>query len=358
MAHINTNPEQNEDLESFAKRILKTYPAKTTKEVQAQRFAYSSGLERASGKNVENFAEYSLPDYWWKQRDMNAITVLRKDFQVASTLLPLVSVEANDETKIYEYNRVGDSGDTTVSSTYGQKDHRYDSTQGSFGAVPLAVFETPFTMTYEDALADSRHGGGLRSASESNALDKHWRKWEDMLLNGLDEIRVEGMSIDGIRDTGTNRKRAQTNGTLRTGGGSVWEGNFATLQELFTTQGHNPAGENGNGGLFLLFVNALDWEHAMLTEWSPQYPMKISEMFEKYRGIIRIIPTHSIPANEMWAVIPDRKWIRIPVAAMPMTTSIELPLPKSQHKFLVQSKGSVVILETENGATGVGGLYA
>ena len=351
--------DQIETLENFADRMEQTYPASQIREVTARRKAYSEMIANAPGmaERVEKFSEYSLPDFWWKERDMNMLQVLRKDFLVAATLLPLISQSIGDEKKVYEYNRVGDSGDTTISTTYGQTDHNYDSTQGSLAAAPLAILETPFVMTYEDFLADSRSGGGqLRSASEANAIDKHWRKWEDIFMNGTNEVTIDGQGISGIRSTGTNRKRAQTNGTLRGGTGATWEGNFRTLQEMFTAQGHNPMG-NGSG-LFVLFVNALDWEWAMLKEWSAEYPMKISEMFEKYRGILRIVPTHSVPANEMWAVIPDRKWVRAPMAAMPMTTELDMVMPKDKHKFLIQSKGTFVVLEDENGATGVGGLHA
>ena len=350
-----------EEIESFAQSVRHCYSEEQIRRVTAERKAYTDRISDSPDvlSKVENFNDYSLPDYWWKHRDMNMLGLMRKDFLVLSTLLPQVSVPIPDEAQIYEYNKLGDSGRTTLSNTYGQTNHRYDSVQGALSAVPMVIAETPYTMSYEDFLADARHGNGqIRSMNERNAMDNHLRKWEDILMNGTDEVSVNGLTVTGIRSTGTNRKRAQTNGNLRTGGGAVWDRNFTTLQQMFTTQGHNAAGPNGTGGLFILFVNAIDWEAAMDTEYSTQYPMKISEMFEKKRGIIRIVPTHSIPANEMWAVIPDQKWLRIPVAAMPMTTALEMEMPKSKHKFLIQSKKSVAVIEEYNGVTGVAGLYA
>jgi hypothetical protein len=158
-----------------------------------------------------------------------------------------------------------------------------------------------------------RKGGSmLDTVSIANNQRRVAEKLEDMALNGLSGVNVDGNTIYGLRNL-PSRNTFVHGLTLATATGPQWLGVFK--QVIAQAMGDNQYGQ------ISIFVNQGDYTAADTTDYASGYAGTILQRMSAVSQIKEIIPASSLPVNEVVAVVDldAGEWGGI-LSAMPLTT--------------------------------------
>jgi len=136
----------------------------------------------------------------------------------------------------------------------------------------------------------------------------------------------------GLR-TQPKRNTRSTGVALNGATGAQWLAEItATLKLLHADNFKVPA---------TVYVNWDDWFYATSTEFTTGYPKTIAQRVLELGGLREIIPADSLAADEMIALVKDRRVVQV-LNGMPMTTRAQFRAnPEDEYNFVTMAAASV-----------------
>lgn len=284
-----------------------------------------------------------LPKDVWGEWDREAVELQRSTLAVFNDLAASVAVPMPIGKLVHHFQTVSDSGTINVSLD-GRSKARTDQPVFNYHGTPLPIIDSTFSYGWRQVAAAQSEGFQLDAAGRMNAMRKVAEKQESLALDGDASIVVGGATLYGLR-TQPNRNTRSTGVTLNGATGAEWLAEVkATLQLLHADNFKSPA---------TIYVNWSDWFHATSTEFTTGYPKTIAQRVLELGGVKEIIPADSLAADEIIAVIKDRRVLGL-LNGMPMATRAQFRAnPEDDYNFVTMA---AVALETKFDATGKCGI--
>lgn len=268
-----------------------------------------------SGENVvlEGNA-LPIPVDAWRRIDQRATMLMRSRLAVFNRLAAANTVPVSIADLVNYYPQISDSNEVHVSLD-GRNQAKADAANVKYVGTPVPVLTSTVRMGWRQMEVLRKGGGMLDTSSISNAQRKMIEKLEDMVLNGLSSVSINGNTIYGLR-TLPQRNTGNHGFTLATTAtGANWVTAFTQL--INAIQGDNAFGQ------ITVFLNWTDYTAAATKDYvngSNVTQGTILQRLLQIPAIREIIPGSQVPANEIIGVadVDTGEWGGI-LSAMPMT---------------------------------------
>lgn len=299
---------------------------------------------RAAAERDRSFAQFlgsgaglvgnasPLPRDVWGEWDREGIEVQREVLSVFGDLAGSVSMPMPIGKLVHYFQIVSDSGSVNVSMD-GRSKARTDQPTIAYEGTPLPIIDSTFSYGWRQIESARTEGFQLDGAARRNADFKVAEKLEDLALNGDSTVVVGGDQLYGLRNHPKRNTRSTTN-DLNACTGPEWKEDVdATLALLHAANFKVPA---------TLYVNWNDWRYATTTDYSTQYPNKtIAQRILEDTMVREVIPADNIPADEIIAVVKDRRVVQV-LNGMPMSTRQQFRAnPEDDFNFVVMAAQAV-----------------
>jgi len=285
-----------------------------------------------------------LPRDVWGIWDTESVELQRSVLAVFNDLAASVATPMNLGKLVHFFRTTSDSSVANISLD-GRGKAKTDQPLMEYHGTPLPIVDSNFSYGWRQMLAAQSEGENLEMAGRMNAMRRVAEKLEDIALNGDTGIVVGGNALYGLR-TNPNRATRNTGATLNGGTGVEWNAEVvATLKLLHGMNVKRPA---------TLYVNWDDWFYASNTDFSTQYPNKtIAQRIQEIGGVQNVIPSDSVPANEIIAVVKDRQLIQV-LNGMPMSFRAKFRAnPEDDYVFSILASAALEIKFDADGNSGV-----
>lgn len=281
--------------------------------VLANRRAFNerqTALNAAMGGGVLLGNAYALPKDVWGQWDREGVEVQRSILAVFNDLAAAVASPMPIGKLIHYFQTISDSGSANVSLD-GRSNARIDKPTFDYHGTPLPITDSVFGFGWREVEAARSEGFSLDSSARMNAMRKVAETLETAALEGYSTITVNGQASYGLRNH-PKRNTRSTGVTLNGATGAQWLAEItATLKLLHGDNFKVPA---------TLYLNWDDWFYATSTEFATGYPKTIAQRVMELGGVREIIPADSIAADEIIAIVKDRRVVSV-LNGMPMATT-------------------------------------
>jgi len=278
-----------------------------------------------------------LPRDVWGEWDREGIEVQREVLAVFGDLAASVANPMPIGKLVHYFQQVSDSGSVNVSLD-GRSKGRTDQPTISYQGTPVPIFDSAFSYGWRQMEAARTEGFQLDGAARRNAMFKVAEALELMALNGRDDIVVGGDQLYGLTNHPKRNTRSITSGvTLNGASGTEWLAEVReTLELLHAANFRVPA---------TIYMNWDDWFYASVTDFSTQYPNKtIAQRVLEMMNVREVIPATNVAANEIIAVVKDRRVVRT-LNAMPMASRQQFRAnPEDDYDFIVMAAQAIEIL--------------
>ena len=273
-----------------------------------------------------------LPKDVWGQWDREGIEVQRTTLAVFNDLAS-ISTPMPIGKLVHHFQTISDSGSVNISLD-GRSKARTDQPVFAYHGTPLPIIDSAFSYGWRQVEAARTEGFQLDAAARANAMRKVAEKMESIALDGDASVVVGGAPLYGLR-THPKRNTRSTGETLNGATGAQWLVEFtATLKLLHGDNFKVPA---------TVYVNWDDWFYATSTEFTTGYPKTIAQRVLELGGIREIIPADSLAADEIIAVVKDRRVVSV-LNGMPMTTRAQFRAnPEDEYNFVTMAAAAVEI---------------
>lgn len=247
----------------------------------------------------------------WRRVDTRGAMIQRDVLQVFNRLSAANSTPIGVGDIVSFYPQISDSGEVHVSMD-GRSEGKADQANVKYAGTPVPVFDSYARMGWRQMEVIRKGGGLIDTETIANHQRKVAEKLEDVALNGLSSIAVNGNTIYGLR-TFPQRNTATHGLTLASSTGAQWLTAFAALLNQLI-------GDNAYGRA-TVFLNYGDWLYASINEFVAGYPKTILQRLQEIQQIAEIVPCSKIPANELIGVanLATGEWGTM-LSAMPLTT--------------------------------------
>ena len=284
-----------------------------------------------------------LPKDMWGTWDHEGIAIQRSTLGVFNDLAASVATPMPIGKLVAYFQTISDSGQANVTLD-GRNDGRTDKPTFTYNGTPLPITNSPFSYGWREVEAARSEGFQLDSAGRDNAMRKVAEKLESIVLSGDTSIMVGGAALVGLR-TAPQRNTRSTGVTLNAATGAQWLAEFtATLKLLHADNFKTPA---------TIYVNWSDWFYATSTEFTTGYPKTIAQRVLELGGVKEIIPVDSINANEIIALIKDKRTVQL-LNGMPMATLPQFRAnPQDEYNFLTMAAAALQIRFDAEGKCGI-----
>lgn len=285
-----------------------------------------------------------LPKDVWGQWDREGIEVQRDVLAVFNDLSASVSTPMPIGKLIHHFQTISDSGSVNVSLD-GRSKARTDQPVFEYHGTPLPILDSTFSYGWRQVEAARSEGFSLDPAARSNAMRKVAEALELQTLNGDSSIVVGGDQLYGLRNHPNRNTRSTTN-DLNACTGPEWLADVnATLALLYADNFYSPA---------TLYVNWTDWRYATATDYSTQYAGKtIAQRIMEDSGVAAIVPSSKVAADEIIAVIKDRRVVQV-LNGMPLTTRAQFRAnPEDEYNFVTMAAAALEIKFDAEGQCGI-----
>lgn len=284
-----------------------------------------------------------LPKDMWGMWDHEGIAIQRSTLGVFNDLAASVATPMPIGKLVAYFQTISDSSQANVTLD-GRNDGRTDKPTFNYNGTPLPITNSPFSYGWREVEAARSEGFQLDSAGRDNAMRKVAEKLESIVLSGDANIVVGGAALVGLR-TAPQRNTRATGVTLNAATGAQWLSEFtATLKLLHADNFKTPA---------TIYVNWSDWFYATSTEFTTGYPKTIAQRVLELGGIKEIIPVDSINANEIIAIIKDKRTVQL-LNGMPMSTLPQFRAnPQDEYNFLTMAAAALQIRFDAEGKCGI-----
>ncbi|WPB58634.1 major capsid protein [Xylophilus sp. GOD-11R] len=290
---------------------------KFTPEQQATILAARAGFNLRMTAMAANAAMHiegnslAIPLDAWRRIDTRAQVLARTRLPIFNRLAQASTIPVDIADLVNFYPQMGDSGDVLVSMD-GRNAAKADAPVMKFDGTPVPILTSNSRIGWRQMAVMRRGGGMFDTAAIANNQRKIAEKLEDMVLNGLSSVNVNGSTIYGLRNLPT-RNTFVHGFTLATATGAQW----LTMVKAVIAQA---LGDNQFGQI-TLFVNQGDYTAADTTDYAANYSGTILERLRAISQIKEIVPAASLPVNEVIGIVDldAGEWGGI-LSAMPLTT--------------------------------------
>lgn len=247
----------------------------------------------------------------WRRIDARGAMIQRDVLAVFNRLSAANQTPVGVGDLVSFYPQVSDSGEAHVSMD-GRSEGKADQAVVKYAGTPIPVFDAYARMGWRQMEVIRKGGGVIDTETIANHQRKVAEKLEDVTLNGLSTVTVNGNTIYGLR-TFPQRNTGTHGLTLGTSTGAQWLGAVEDLLQLLVA-------DNAFGRV-TLFLNYGDWMYADINEFVAGYPKTILQRLREIQQVAEIVPCSKVPANEMIGIanLATGDWGSI-LSAMPMVT--------------------------------------
>ena len=247
----------------------------------------------------------------WRRIDARGVAIQRDVLAVFNALAQSNSTPVGIGDLVNFYPQVGDSGDVHVSMD-GRSDGNADQAAIKYEGTPVPVFDSFARFGWRQMEVMRKSPSGIDTDTIANHQRKVAEKLEDMAINGMSSIKVNGSSIYGLR-TFPNRSTATHGLDLNGATGAQW---VEVIKKLVNTLISDNA-----FGRATIFMNWGDYTYISMTEFAAGYPKTILQRLREIEQIAAIIPASRVPANELPAIanMATGEWGSI-LNGMPLVT--------------------------------------
>lgn len=305
--------------------------------------ARQTALANASGAAFIGNA-LPLPKDVWGEWDREGVAIQRDVLAVFNDLAASVSTPMPIGKLVHHFQTISDSGSVNKSLD-GRSKARTDQPVFEYHGTPLPILDSTFSYGWRQVEAARTEGFNLDPAARSNAMFKVAEELELQTLNGDAGIVVGGDQLYGLRNHPNRNTRSTTN-DLNTCTGPEWLADVnATLALLHADNFYSPA---------TLYVNWSDWRYATSTDYSTQYAGKtIAQRIMEDSGVAAVVPSSRVPADEIIAVVKDRRVVQV-LNGMPMMTRAQTRLnPEDDYAFVTMAAAALEIKFDASGQCGI-----
>lgn len=316
--------------------------------VIGKRRAHNARQERlakdSEGELIGN--AYTIPRDAWATYDQDLITLQRAQLGVFNDL---ASLQRNVPIgKVLHYfSKVTDSGEVN-SSIDGRSRAKADAPVIDYEGTPVPIYDTTFTFGWRDVEAARQDGGWqyLDAATRDNGNRRIVEKMEDLIVNGDTKYNIAGSQIYGLRTAPGRATGNFGNFDLVSATGAQWVS--AATKVLLGLQA-----KNYYGGA-TIYLNYGDWFAASVNDYVTAAPQNtILARLMAIPGIVAIVPSVSVPVNEILAVVKERRVMEI-LTAMPVTTMpIERKNFTDEYSFQIMTAVAPQFKRDANNNSGV-----
>ena len=302
-----------------------------------------TALANASGQTFLGNA-LPLPKDVWGMWDREGVAIQRDVLPVFNDLAASVSTPMPIGKLVHHFQTISDSGSVNKSLD-GRSKARTDQPVFEYHGTPLPILDSTFSYGWRQVEAARSEGFNLDPAARANAMFKVAEELELQTLNGDSSIVVGGDQLYGLRNH-PNRNTRTTGVSLASATGAQWLAEInATLALLHADNFYSPA---------TIYVNWANWRYATSTDYSTSYAGKtIAQRILEDSGVAAIVPASRVPANEIIAVIKDRRNLAI-LNGMPMTTRAQFRAnPEDEYNFVTMAAASLEVKFDADGRTGI-----
>ena len=275
-----------------------------------------------------------LPKDVWGEWDRESVEIQRSILAVFNDLAGSVSTPMPIGKIVHFFRTVSDSGEVNITLD-GRSKAVTDQQVYDYHGTPLPIVDSSFSYGWRQVAAAQTEGEPLEPDGRMNAMRRVAETLEDAALNGYASITVNGNASYGLRNH-PKRGTRTTGETLNGATGVQWKAEMvATLKKLHDANFRAPA---------TVYLNWDDWFYASSTDFSTQYPNKtILQRMMEIPGIQEIIPSNSVPASEIIAIIKRRDVLQI-LNGMPVSTRAKFRAnPEDDYDFSTMAAAALEI---------------
>lgn len=275
----------------------------------------------------------TLPKDVWGEWDREAVEIQREVLVVFNDLAAAVQMPMPIGKMIHYFQTVSDSGQVNVSMD-GRSKGRTDQPTIDYFGTPLPIIDSPFSYGWRQVAAAQTEGFQLDAAARSNSMYKVAEKLEDIALNGDTSIVVGTAPLYGLRNH--PRRNTRTTGVVLNGAtGDQWLVEIrGLLRELHDANFKVPA---------TIYLNWDDWFYASNTDFKANGDKTIAQRVREIEGVREVVPADKVPANEMIAVVKNRRVLQV-LSGMPMTSRAQFRAnPEDDYNFVTMAAASIEI---------------
>ncbi len=235
---------------------------------------------------------------------------------------------------VHYFGQVSDSGSANVSLD-GRSKARTDQPTIAYQGTPIPIIDSAFSFGWRQWAAAATEGYALDPAARDNANRRVAETLEDHALNGNSQIVVGGAPLYGLRNH-PKRSTRSTGVNLNGETGAQWSAEINAVLKLLHAKNYRvPA---------TLYLNWDDWFYASNTDYSTAYPNKtILQRIMEIAGVEKIVPASSVSADEIIAVVKDRRVIQVLNAMAPSTRAQFRANPEDDYNFVAMAAAAVEI---------------
>lgn len=289
-----------------------------TSEQQAAVMAARAGFNQRAVALAANSAamtfegnSLAIPLDAWRRIDTRAQALARTRLPIFNRLAKASTIPVSIADLVNYYPQVSDSGEVLVSMD-GRNTAKADAPVMKFAGTPVPILTSNARMGWRQMEVLRKGGSMLDTVSIANNQRKIAEKLEDMALNGLTGINVDGNVIYGLRNL-PSRNTFQHGLTLASATGAQW---LAVIKQVIAA-----AMGDKQFGQITIFVNLGDYTAADTTDYAANYSGTILQRLGSVNQLKEIVPAASLPPNEVIAIVDldVGEWGGI-LSAMPLTT--------------------------------------
>lgn len=306
----------------------------TNEQQQAVMAARRQFNQRATARAAEAAAglegnSLAIPLDAWRRIDTRAQQIARSRLVMFSRLAAASTIPVGIADIVNYYPQVSDSGEVLVTMD-GRNAGKADQAVMKFVGTPVPILTSTARFGWRQMEVIRKGGAMIDTATIANHQRKVAEKLEDMVLNGLSGINVDGNIIYGLRNL-PQRNTFVHGLTLATATGAQW---LAMVKQAISA-----AMADNQYGQLTLFVNQADYTAADTTDYAANYSGTILERLRAVNQIAEIVPVASVPPNEVLGIVDlsGGEWGGI-LSAMPMTTRPKTRIePEDDYLFGVMA---------------------
>ena len=275
----------------------------------------------------------TLPRDVWQRFETEAVELQRPILAVFNDLALTLTTPIDIGVTVNNFMTVSDSGEVNVSLD-GRSDAKGDQAQFEYHGTPVPIIDTAFTFGWRQMKAAESKGFQLDAASRNNATRRVAEKLETIALVGDSKIKVGGNQLYGI--TNHPKRATRTTGqTLNGATGVQWLADVTALVKLLHAKNFfvSPT----------LYLNYNDWFYATSTDFSTQYPNKTILQRLMEIGIQAVVPSSSVVAGDMIAVVKSKEVVQVLSAMPPSTIAKFRANPMDDYQFTRMAAAAIEI---------------
>lgn len=274
-----------------------------------------------------------IPREVWGDWDRESVELQRSTLTVFNSLSASVAKPMNIGKLIHYFRTISDSGDINLSLD-GRSKARTDKPVFDYHGTPLPIIDSTFSFGWREMLAAQSEGENLDDAARMNAFRRVAEQQETLMLDGSSAIVVGGDQMYGLR-THPKRNTRSTGATLNGGTGAEWLAEVNATVKLL----HDANFKTG----CTLYVNFDDWYYAQNNDFKADGDKTIAQRIMETGGVNEVVAGDSIAADEMIAVVKDRRVLNV-LNGMPMSTRAQFRAnPEDDYNFVTMAAVSLEV---------------